>query len=593
MRYDDMIDTVLRAESSGHAQRLSVWSQLSDLLAQKGEDISSDRAAAALSRLSQLKPYVPAQHRLQTAHAIARRCHFVPIVAFYAGDSVQVAQAILSEVQLSDDEWLALIPQTTPVARAILRERRDLSSDTNAMLQAFGAVDFRLHDHVTSNINTQNTALLGQITGTEQVPGIEQTVPQQIAPPIQQPVTVSVNDAQRDIANNDIAITTAAAFPKGTQISELVRRIEAYRAEQQDVPDANTPAMATPFLFETDVSGNINWTNAPLRGAVIGLSLAEPAFDGDAGTDAYSAGAFRQRAAIQNARLTLEETSPMGGAWRFSAQPLFNPATGQFLGYKGNARRPRPGESASTLPLNKVLGPASFGDAMRQLVHELRTPLNAISGFAQIIDSQMFGPVPERYRNMADEIIADSDRLIAIFSDLDLAARLDSNTMQDETGQVGFDVIIDRISRELDRVSDERGVRLRLTVPQDLPLINASADQTHRLVGRFLSALVEVAARNELVEGVLHNISETHQLRLDVVRPHSISDVPEKTLLDPGYSPEGEAPDAAMLSLGFSLRLVSNFVRELGGSLVIGPHNLSLLLPAAVEQEDLESHIGS
>lgn len=567
MRYDDMIDTVLGAESSGHAQRLSIWSQLSDLLAQKGEDISPDRAAAALSRLSQLKPHVPAEHRRQTAQAVARRCHFVPIVAFYAGDSAPIAQAMLSEVQLDDDGWFALIPQTTPIARAILRERRDLSVETNAALQAFGAVDFRLHDHAAV------------------------AVPQSQKAPAKIPASAA-NDTDNDTGEIPTA-TTAAALPKGTQISELVRRIEAYRAEQLETRVATTEPVTTPFLFETDVKGDINWTNADFRGAVIGLSLAEPAFDGDAGTDAYSAGAFRQRAAIQSARLTMEDTSPMGGEWRFSAQPLFNPTTGQFLGYKGSARRPRPGESASALPHDKVLGSAEFGDAMRQLVHELRTPLNAISGFAQIIDNQMFGPVPERYRDMADEIIADSDRLIAIFGDLELAARLDSNHMREESGTVGFESIIERISRELDRVSDERGVRLRLTVPEHLPLIEASSDQTHRLVGRFLGAVVEVAARNELIEGALTDVPEAHQLKLEVARPQSIYGAPESTLLDPGYSPEGEAPDAAMLSFGFSLRLVANFARELGGNLVIGQDSLALLLPAAVAEGDLETNLGS
>lgn len=568
MRYDDMIDTVLAAESSSHAQRLSVWSQLSDLLAQKGGDISPDRAVSALSRLSQLKPHVPVEHRRQTALAIARRSHFVPIVAFYAGDSAPVAHAMLSEIQLGDNEWFDFIPLTTPMARAILRERRDLSVEVNGALQAFGAVDFRLHDHAETATQAPSVASA-------------QPAPTKIA-------TVAANDSTQDFGGND-----TQALPKGTQISELVRRIEAYRAERVDVRAPGGAPVTTPFLFETDIRGNLNWTNADYRGAVIGLSLSEPAFDGDAGTDAYSSGAFRQRAAIQNARLTLEDSTPMGGEWRFSAQPMFNPATGQFLGYKGSARRPRPSESASVLPHDKVLGSAEFGDAMRQLVHELRTPLNAISGFAQIIDAQMFGPVPERYRDMADEIISDSDRLITIFGDLELAARLDSNHLPEEKGQVSFEAVIDRISRELDRVSDERGVRLRLTVPEQLPLIEAGADQVHRLVGRFLGALVEVAARDELIEGALTDLHDAQKLQLTVARPQSIAGVPDSTLLDPGYTPEGEAPDATMLSFGFSLRLVANFAHELGGSLIIGAENLSLLLPSAVEHGDLETNIGS
>ncbi|NJS15812.1 MAG: histidine kinase, partial [Sphingopyxis sp.] len=60
------------------------------------------------------------------------------------------------------------------------------------------------------------------------------------------------------------------------------------------------------------------------------------------------------------------------------------------------------------------------------MVHELRSPLNAISGFAQLIEGQFFGPVSNRYRDLARNIIADANFLSGAFEDIDLAARLDA-----------------------------------------------------------------------------------------------------------------------------------------------------------------------
>ena len=59
-------------------------------------------------------------------------------------------------------------------------------------------------------------------------------------------------------------------------------------------------------------------------------------------------------------------------------------------------------------------------------------------------------------------------------------------------------------------------------------------------------------------------------------------------LLDPSFSPEGEAPGAAILSLGFSLRLVDSLARSVGGRLDIGHNALTLHLPSANPSADTE-----
>ena len=100
-----------------------------------------------------------------------------------------------------------------------------------------------------------------------------------------------------------------------------------------------------PAVLETGPDGVIHWAEGVTRGAVIGLSIAEAAFGGEPGTDAAAAGAFRQRAEIVNARMSLEGTPDEAGEWRFSALPWFDPASGQFRGYRATARRPQHNET--------------------------------------------------------------------------------------------------------------------------------------------------------------------------------------------------------------------------------------------------------
>src|SRR3546814_3001134 len=96
-----------------------------------------------------------------------------------------------------------------------------------------------------------------------------------------------------------------------------------------------------------DWSSDVCSSDLVTRGTVIGLSIAEAAFGGEPGADGVAAGAFRQRAEIINARMLLEGTPAEAGEWRFSALPWFDPATGQFRGYRASARRPQRNETRS------------------------------------------------------------------------------------------------------------------------------------------------------------------------------------------------------------------------------------------------------
>src|SRR3546814_19649617 len=75
-------------------------------------------------------------------------------------------------------------------------------------------------------------------------------------------------------------------------------------------------------------------------------------------------------------------------------------------------------------------------ESLRELIHELRTPLNAILGFAEIIDHPFFGPVGVRYREIAQDIVADAQKLLGKFDDLDLASRIERGDFEAAAGVV-------------------------------------------------------------------------------------------------------------------------------------------------------------
>ncbi len=537
-----MIATILRQAPADRRASITAWRQLSDILAQRGNQLGDEDIRRSLHALAVLRPRVPEAVRRDCARAIARHGRFAPLVALYANDVPAVSAIMLREVRLAEADWLALLPATSAMARSVLAGRRDLPQGVTRALASLGSGSVALPQPASA--------------------AIEELVP---ATPIAQAALESTVDSG------------------SSQISELVRRIDKYQSTRGQPAAARPPRAA--FLFETGPDGVIHWVDGVTRGAVIGLSIADAAFGGEPGADGVAAGAFRQRAEIINARMLLEGTPAEAGEWRFSALPWFDPATGQFRGYRASARRPQRNET----PYGRTAAEDS-GDSIRQLIHELRSPLNAISGFAQIISGQMFGPVSHGYRAMADAIVADAASVQAIIDDLETAARSDAAPAVEPAEEiVDIGAIVTHIERDLAGLLADQRVELSISRVGG-PFLGLAGDaNVRRMVGRLLTALVDVSEPEAILVGQLVTESRhDDMLQLRIVRPAAIRFATAADLLDPGFSPEGEAPGAAVLSLGFSLRLVDSLARAIGGRLDIGHNALTLHLPSANSKAEVE-----
>lgn len=528
-----MIATILRQAPKDRRASVAAWRQISDILAQRGNQLGDEDIRRSLHALAVLRPEIPEKVRRDCAEAIAHHGRFAPLVAFYANDVPSVSTAMLRRARLSDADWLALLPATAATARSILAGRTDLPVSVRRALESLGAGSVALPQ-------PENDAIVAEIA--------------EEAPP--------------------------EAVP--SQISELVRRIDKYQSSRSQ-PAVRAPR--TSFLFETGPDGLICWVDGITRGAAIGLSIAESALGGEPGADGAAAGAFRQRAEIINARMILEGPAAESGEWRFSALPWFDPATGQFRGYRGSGRRPQQSEMPYGRPAS-----ADSGDSIRQLIHELRSPLNAISGFAQIISGQMFGPVSGTYRAMAETIVADAAAIQEIIDDLETATRAVDTPPASMPGEVvDIGAVMTQVQGDLAEILAEQRIHLSISRVGGPFLAQANDANSRRMIGRLLTALVDVSeAGTTLVGQLVVEPLHDDMLQLRVVRPLAIRFATAADLLDPGFSPEGEAPGAAILSLGFSLRLVDSLARGVGGRLDIGHNALTLHLPSANPRADTE-----
>jgi signal transduction histidine kinase len=556
MRFDDMIATMLDRPAERADQRAAQWRQLADMLAQGRHGGSEVQVARAYAFLEQWRSQVDLGLRERTAAAYAGLRVEPRLLAFFGADHPVVAAAALRSARLDEQEWLELLPALTPTGRAILRHRRDLPSNIERALAGFGPSDFVLHSEAPV---TQAPTLVER-------PGPEAAKPR-------------------------------PAQPGSSQIRELVERIEAFqRTRHDEAPSPAASERAEEFRWETGPEGVILWVDGAPRGALVGQSIATIAEHGQHGVDGQAAGAFDKRAPFRDARFTVSGEGAAAGSWRISGVPYFDVHRGNFLGYRGTARRPRFDEVAAA-PVTVEQADGLFGtdlapDSLRQLIHELRTPLNAIIGFAEMIEGQYMGPAGANYRGRATGIVENARRLLGAVDDLDTAARIETSRLDLAPSSVDAVALLLRLHAAYQREAGH--ARLAIQIESGLPAAAVEAPAAERMLSRLLAATIGLADRDETIAARMRVEQKGSQamLSLRVGRPRAIMGLDEMFLLHPGYSPDGDWPGAPALGLGFALRLVRKLAEAAGGALEIEDDHFALHLPAVAPPQS-ESERGN
>lgn len=560
MRFDDSLETVLTTDLSHPLARQSAWRQVVDLIGRR----RAPADARAIAILAEIREGVPPAVRAASARALVFADPPEPLVRLLAADTLAVAAPLLASARLEPSEWMALLPDLTPSTRSVLRNRRDLPAEIERALASFGPADMVLTDQ------------------TGAVDASESPAPTHLLPEAPAGAVAASPAESEELASAVVLPPDAPAEPKGPfRIADVVARIDAYQRDAGDRPRRAVarPGSVASFRFETDARGVLCRVEGVERGPLIGLSLTHVGAIGLAQLDGAAAGAFRRRAAFASARLSVGGSSDAAGDWRISGVPLFDAGSGRFTGYRGSARRPRADERAEPVP-----GP-STADSLRQLVHELRTPAGAISSFAEMIETQMLGPVPPVYRDQAGVIRQQARDLLGVIDDLDLAARIEEDALELHPDAVTLAPVLAQIADDLAPLAALRGAKLSID-PVD-GIVRGDRRAVERLLTRLLATLLSAAGAGERI-AVRPLEDAGGQVLLAFDRPAAFDGYPGEAMLT--IDDEGE--DAALLGTGFAMRLVRNLANELGGALRFEGDRLIVRLPVREDLPAGQAHRG-
>lgn len=312
MRFDDRLQTSLSHAADDTISVATRWRQLVDILSQNPRHFPQDVAISGLQQARRLLPHTKMEDRLASVKSLSGRIKSAPLVQLLSADLAPVAAATISGANLSDAEWAAIIPNLPVRARGFLRNRSDLGPKTQRALRYWSAADFALP----------------------------------------RPAKVEVSVSSIDIGNGDAKPKLRSEKMRIGEIVERIERLRKDREEQAEIKptpepfnlDAINQSEIKEIRFETDEMGTVCWVEGAPRGALVGIGIAEPAFDDSPGPDAYGAAAFRQRMPLENARMRLCGAPAIEGEWRIMATPFFDSNSGRFAaiaGYCGDRMWPK------------------------------------------------------------------------------------------------------------------------------------------------------------------------------------------------------------------------------------------------------------
>ncbi len=544
MRFDDRLETALRNAAGDGMAASTQWRQLIDILAQDPGKFDVSEVAKGLKQARSLISSTKAEDRLSSVNNLFGRIKSAPLIQLLSADEPAIAGSAIAGAKLTDSEWADLVPHLPVRARGFLRNRSDLGVRASKALAIWAAADFVLPYPAAKS--SEQFADQDKLHRSKEEP----------------------------------------AKPASTKIGKIVEKIEKLRRDREgkvapqlpfDGREGKPKETIYEIRFETDDAGTVCWVEGVPEGAVIGTSIAEPAFDYGPGPDGYGASAFRQRMPLENARMHLMGSPLIDGDWRINAAPFFDAKSGRFRGYRGILRRPTIAESPKIEAAN-----AQDGERLQQLVHELRTPLGAIIGFSEIIEQQLFGPVSHDYRVLADSILADASRLLAGFDDLATASKMESGHFVSDPGQTECDWLTDRLAERLSGLSENLCVTLNLARADPVRPFATEGELTERIFSRLLSAVIIGCNRREELAGRFHtDVSGLPTNHFILALPEKLQSMNEEELLGSGPGSIDDGDHAPLLGLGFSLRLVRNLARSVQGDLRFDNERLLLTLPAA------------
>jgi two-component system cell cycle sensor histidine kinase PleC len=128
---------------------------------------------------------------------------------------------------------------------------------------------------------------------------------------------------------------------------------------------------------------------------------------------------------------------------------------------------------------------------LAHMSHELRTPLNAIIGFAEVMESGIFGALGcEKYNGYCRDIRSSGEYLLSLINDILDTSRIEAGRVRLATAPVAVDVAVDKALKLVGESARSKNLKIAVE-----PLPEATVPADERALQQILVNLLENAVK--------------------------------------------------------------------------------------------------
>jgi signal transduction histidine kinase len=135
---------------------------------------------------------------------------------------------------------------------------------------------------------------------------------------------------------------------------------------------------------------------------------------------------------------------------------------------------------------------------LANMSHELRTPLNAIIGFSELIASERFGAVGDRYRGYADDVVTSGRLLLALINDILDLSKLEAGQFELHNEYVNVPAMVKACLHFVQPQARNSKVRFTTTFDQRVTTIRGDELRIRQILLNLLSNAVKFTRDGEV-----------------------------------------------------------------------------------------------
>jgi len=130
------------------------------------------------------------------------------------------------------------------------------------------------------------------------------------------------------------------------------------------------------------------------------------------------------------------------------------------------------------------------------LLHDIRSPLNSLVGYLELLINGTFGKLPNGHTNIVEKAIDMSDYALDLIEELSDVFKYEQKFFSVQKENINFSEMLDTLLAMIWIKTDQKNLKIKRSIPPDLPAISGDEFQIQRLTSNILINAINHTPKN-------------------------------------------------------------------------------------------------